>query len=37
MTEFGLFVDAHPWVTFGMFWVALVFAAALGAGFRSRR
>ena len=34
MSELSAFIDAHPWVTFGVFLVAINFAVAMGNWFR---
>lgn len=36
MTELSDFIDKHPWVTFGVFLVAITLADAFGKLFRIR-
>ena len=36
MADLSTFIDAHPWVTFGVFMVALTLADGIGKLFRIR-
>lgn len=36
MAELSAFIDKHPWVTFGVFMVALTLADGIGKLFRVR-
>lgn len=36
MADLSAFIDAHPWVTFGVFAVAMQLAGGIGKWFRIR-